>query len=68
MPFMNTRLIFVALCLSSLALLPPTMLAQDARSPNPPKVVVQTDGTVEVPAQEVPDLTNTGLRRSGEYS
>jgi len=54
MPFMNTRLVFVVLCLSSLALLSPTMLAQDARSSSPPKVVVQPDGTVEVPAQEVP--------------
>ncbi len=54
MPFMNTRPIFLMLCLSSLALLSPTIFAQDARSPSPPKVVVQPDGTVEVPAQEVP--------------
>jgi monoterpene epsilon-lactone hydrolase len=54
MAFMNTLLIFVVLCLSSLALLSPAILAQDARSPNPPKVVVRPDGTVEVPAQEVP--------------
>jgi len=30
------------------------MLAQGVRAPQPPKVVVQPDGTVEVPAQEVP--------------
>ena len=51
---MNTRLIFLILCLSSLTLLSPTIFAQDVRSPGPPKVVVQPDGTVEVPAQEVP--------------
>lgn len=54
MPSMNTRVVFVVLCLSSLALLSPRLLAQDARSSSPPKVIVQPDGTVEVPAQEVP--------------
>lgn len=51
---MNTRPIFAILYLSSLALLSPAMLAQNVRTPGPPKVVVQPDGTVEVPAQKVP--------------
>jgi epsilon-lactone hydrolase len=51
---MNTRLTFAILYLSSLALLSSAMLAQGVRAPQPPKVVVQPDGTVEVPAQEVP--------------
>ncbi|MGC2417336.1 MAG: alpha/beta hydrolase [Candidatus Acidiferrales bacterium] len=51
---MNTRPIFAILGFSSLALLSPAMFAQDVRTPGPPKVVVQTDGTVEVPAQKVP--------------
>lgn len=51
---MNTRPIFAILYLSSLALLSPAIVAQDVRAPGPPKVVVQPDGTVEVPAQKVP--------------
>jgi monoterpene epsilon-lactone hydrolase len=54
MPLKNIPLIFVVLIASSLALLSPTISAQDPRSSSPPKVVVQPDGTVEVPAQEVP--------------
>jgi monoterpene epsilon-lactone hydrolase len=54
MSLKNIPLIFVVLIASSLALLSPTISAQDPRSSSPPKVVVQPDGTVEVPAQEVP--------------
>ena len=50
---MNTRLILF-LCVSSVALPSWTMSAQEARPQSPPRVVVQPDGTVEVPAQEVP--------------
>jgi epsilon-lactone hydrolase len=51
---MNTRPIFAILYLSTLALLSPAIVGQDVRTPGPPKVVVQPDGTVEVPAQKVP--------------
>jgi monoterpene epsilon-lactone hydrolase len=51
----NHRLIRVLLCSACLALLSPiTTFGQDRAAVEPPKVVVQADGTVEVPAQAVP--------------
>ena len=51
----NQRFILLLLCSALLGLaLPITIFGQDRPAPEPPKVVVQADGTVEVPAQTVP--------------
>ncbi|HEY6444672.1 MAG TPA: alpha/beta hydrolase [Candidatus Acidoferrales bacterium] len=56
MPIMNSSLVWRILCSVSLALVLhcPRVLAQGASHAGPPKVTVQADGTVDVPAQEVP--------------
>lgn len=56
MPMMNSRLVLPILWFVSLTLMlqSPPILAQDASHEGPAKVVVQADGTVEVPAQAVP--------------
>ncbi|HKV05587.1 MAG TPA: alpha/beta hydrolase fold domain-containing protein [Candidatus Acidoferrales bacterium] len=53
MAFMKSRLILL-LCLSSMALPFRTTSAQEARLQSPPTAVVEPNGTVKVPAQEVP--------------
>src|ERR1017187_8093191 len=51
----NQRLILSLLCSTFLCLpCPITVFGQDRPAAEPPKVVVQADGTVEVPAQVVP--------------
>jgi monoterpene epsilon-lactone hydrolase len=51
----NQRFILLLLCSALLGLaLPITIFGQDRPALEPPKVVVQADGTVEVPAQTVP--------------
>ena len=55
---MMSRVRFVSLILWPVSLFTllacPSMLAQDRPAAQPPKVVVEADGTVEVPAQSVP--------------
>jgi monoterpene epsilon-lactone hydrolase len=56
MPLMRSRLIFLMLWSVSLSLVLQSApaLAQDGTPVKPAKVIVQADGTVEVPAQAVP--------------
>src|SRR5450755_4780691 len=54
----NQRLILLLLCSAFLCLPSPlTVSGQDRPAAEPPRVVVQSDGTVEVPAQTVPMST-----------
>src|SRR5690348_7388552 len=56
MPMTYSRLVCVILWSVSLTMMlqAPQMVAQDASHAGPPKVTVEADGTVEVPAQTVP--------------
>lgn len=56
MPMMNSGLVLRILWSASLTLMLPSppILAQDATQAGPAKVIVQADGTVDVPAQAVP--------------
>src|SRR5690348_10349527 len=54
MRFMNACLIFLVTSLLMMVLRSPAILAQEARTSSPPKVVVEPGGTVQVPAQKVP--------------
>ena len=54
MRFMNACLIFLVTSLLMMVLRSPAILAQEAGTSSPPKVVVEPGGTVEVPAQKVP--------------
>lgn len=56
---LSARLLLLTLYagLLSLVVQPPASVAQDRPATEPPKVVVQADGTVEVPAQSVPMST-----------
>jgi acetyl esterase/lipase len=52
----NSRIVLMVLWSGSLSLLlqSPKLFAQDRPTENSPKVIVETDGTVQVPAQKVP--------------